>query len=54
MLSTNTGCNGAAQGAHTVVYGMILGALLLLVVQRYTTLEKQRVLKQAHDFHKGA
>ena len=30
---------------------MLLGGLAVLVIQRYTTLEKQRVLKEAYKFH---
>ena len=42
---------GATQGAFVVLFGMLIGALLVLTVQRYATLEKQRVLKEAYTFH---
>lgn len=51
MVGTHTGGNGATEGALTVVYGMILGALLLLVVQRYTTIEKQKALSKLHSLY---
>ncbi len=42
--------DGVTQGAYVVLFGMLLGALLLLVVQRYTATQKQNAIKQAHDF----
>lgn len=52
-MGTHTDSNGTTQGALVVVFGMILGALVLVVVQRYTTTEKQRVLKEAYSFHEN-
>jgi len=50
-MRTFSGTNGIASGALTVIFGMLLGGLAVLVIQRYTTLEKQRVLKEAYKFH---
>lgn len=49
-MRTKSDKYGAVQGAYVVIFGMILGAILLLVVQRYTTTEKQKAVKEAHDF----
>jgi hypothetical protein len=51
-MGTKSDSNGATQGALVVIFGMIMGAMLILVIQRYTTLVKQQVLKEAYDFHK--
>jgi hypothetical protein len=50
-MRTFSDTDGLAPGALTVILGMLLGGLAVLVIQRYTTLEKQRVLKEAYKFH---
>ncbi|MCA0455693.1 MAG: hypothetical protein LCI00_17080 [Chloroflexi bacterium] len=53
MAQLKAGTNGVIAGAYTVIFGMLMGALLILVVQRYTTNEKRRVLRDAYQFQKG-
>lgn len=52
-MDTSTGNNGATQGALIVILGMLLGAMLLLVVQRYVVVEKQKDLAKLHNFYEG-
>lgn len=52
-MATSTVDNGATQGALIVLLGMILGAMLLLVVQRYVVVEKRKDLSKLYKVYEN-
>lgn len=52
-MGTHSESSGVTQGALVVIFGMLLGGLAVLCIQRVITNEKQRVLKTAYEFHEG-